>query len=213
VEVSFAGTLHAGEKQIQIKTIAGSWFYDAIQLLFRTVLDWPRWGLNGGDGVETTGHSRRRTAIDAAAAMRVRRFAISGCRFALRVKNIPLLLRAGLTNIGMLLPAVTKESMRSVVLEDRLGQRIDAQSVTLKPVPKLTVYVLPHSHTDIGYTEIQSAVAERQVNNLLKGIECARLTATNPPGARFVWNVEVLWAADLFMRQMSAEQKRNSLTR
>ena len=64
-----------------------------------------------------------------------------------------------------------------------------AGQVTLKPVPKLTVYILPHSHTDIGYTEIQSAIEDRQVKNLVDGIAHARRTANYPEGARFVWNV------------------------
>ena len=34
-------------------------------------------------------------------------------------------------------------------------------------MPKRTVYILPHSHTDIGYTTIQTDIYEKQVNNLL----------------------------------------------
>ena len=217
VEVGFASKLlRVGENEIQIKTIAGSWLlYDAIQLDVPDGVELAKVGARTMVfGVETRRALKEKNGkLMQPLAMRVRRFGDDlECQVRIEgEKPFPLLLRAGLTNIEMLLPAVTKESMRSIVLEDRLGQRMDAQSVTLKPVPKLTVYVLPHSHTDIGYTEIQSAVAEHQVNNLLKGIEFARLTSTNPPGARFVWNVEVLWAADLFMRQMSAEQKRQFL--
>ena len=71
----------------------------------------------------------------------------------------------------------------------------------------LTIFLLPHSHTDIGYTAIQTAVEERQVDNLRLGIEAARKTAHYPPGARFIWNVEVLWAADLYLRRMSPPQR------
>lgn len=62
----------------------------------------------------------------------------------------------------------------------------------------MTVYVLPHSHTDIGYTEIQPAIEAKQVKNLVDGIAAAARTANYPAGSRFVWNVEVGWAADLF---------------
>jgi hypothetical protein len=32
----------------------------------------------------------------------------------------------------------------------------------IQPVRKLTVYILPHSHTDIGYTEIQPDVEKNR---------------------------------------------------
>ena len=79
--------------------------------------------------------------------------------------------------------------------------------MTIKPVRKLTVYILPHSHTDIGYTAIQTDIEEKQINNLLQGLADARRTADYPAGARFVWNVEVLWAADLFLQRLPPEHR------
>lgn len=74
------------------------------------------------------------------------------------------------------------------------------------PTP-LTVYILPHSHTDIGYTEIQTAIEKKQMENLRKGIAYARRTDSYPEGARFRWNVEVLWAADLYLERMSEVER------
>jgi len=75
--------------------------------------------------------------------------------------------------------------------------RIASHRVTIPPMRKLTVYILPHSHTDIGYTAIQTDIEEKQINNVLQGLADARRTADYPEGARFVWNVEVTWAADV----------------
>ena len=63
------------------------------------------------------------------------------------------------------------------------GQTVAARDLALKPAKHLTVYILPHSHTDIGYTAIQTDIEEKQINNLLQGIACARRTANYPPGA------------------------------
>lgn len=84
-------------------------------------------------------------------------------------------------------------------------------NVLVRPVKKLVCYLLPHSHTDIGYTEIQTAVEDKQVQNLVKGMEIARRTAQYPEGARFVWNVEVGWAADLYLNRMNESQKKDFL--
>jgi alpha-mannosidase len=87
---------------------------------------------------------------------------------------------------------------------------VDGQTlaVPVRAVPSLTIYVVPHSHTDIGYTNLQPEVEQRQVENLVNGMALAEKTAGYPEGARFVWNVEVLWAADLFLQRMEAPKRR-----
>ena len=93
------------------------------------------------------------------------------------------------------------------VAVDYAGQTVAERTVPLKGARHTTICILPHSHTDIGYTELQTEIEDKQVNNLLLGMKYARETAANPPGTRFVWNVEVLWAADLFLRRLGpAEQ-------
>lgn len=99
-----------------------------------------------------------------------------------------------------------RKSPRSRSIE-RAGQTLASRDITLQPARKTTVYVLPHSHTDIGYTALQTEIEDKQVNNLLLGIEAARRTASYPPGARFVWNVEVLWAADLYLNRLGEAQR------
>ena len=102
--------------------------------------------------------------------------------------------------------AVNRETRLRVGIESA-GRALDTAGVTLKPVRPLTIFLLPHSHTDIGYTALQTDIEARQVINLILGIETARKTAHYPPGARFIWNVEVLWAADLYLRRMAPSQR------
>ena len=95
----------------------------------------------------------------------------------------------------------------AVDLTVRLGNATLRDTVHVLPVRKMQVYILPHSHHDLGYTELQSDVEERQMRNITLGIDLARKTAGYPEGSRFVWNLEVLWGADLFMRRKSADEK------
>jgi alpha-mannosidase len=94
-----------------------------------------------------------------------------------------------------LLPTLTRA-------EDTPWRPILKSSPEASTVSTRTVYILPHSHTDIGYTTIQTDIYEKQVNNLLQGIAEAKRTADYPEGARFVWNVEVSWAADLLLQRL-----------
>jgi alpha-mannosidase len=94
-----------------------------------------------------------------------------------------------------LLPSIT-------CAEETFWRPILRSSPEASTVRTHTVYILPHSHTDIGYTTIQTDIYEKQVNNLLQGIAEAKRTADYPEGARFVWNVEVSWAADLLLQRL-----------
>lgn len=79
---------------------------------------------------------------------------------------------------------------------------------TLNPVKEYTVYLLPHSHVDIGYTELQSHVLEKQIKNLDGAIELCEKTANYPDDARFHWNTEVLWGVDGYLKQATPEKKK-----
>lgn len=99
------------------------------------------------------------------------------------------------------------ETPREVNVSVAIGDATRNATVKLQPVRKVTVYVLPHSHHDLGYTDIQSKIEEKQINNISLAIDLARKTAGYPEGARFVWNLEVLWGADLYMRRKSQAEK------
>ena len=116
----------------------------------------------------------------------------------------------GVQRIEILAPEASRETSAALTV---WGERktSDSQPVTLIPVRKMTVYILPHSHTDIGYTDIQTDIEKKQVQNLLDGIAGARRTANYPEGARFVWNVEVLWAADLYLNRLGEAQRADFL--
>ena len=118
----------------------------------------------------------------------------------------PMHLEFGVHEAELAVSPVAAETDAAIALEVA-GARVVQTTLRRQPVKPLTVYVLPHSHTDIGYTEIQTAIEDKQVQNLLAGMEIARRTAGYPAGARFVWNVEVLWAADLFLHRLGEDAR------
>ena len=76
-----------------------------------------------------------------------------------------------------------------------------------QPTRKWVVYLLPHSHVDIGYTHVQPEVEQKQWQNIDKALELCGKTADYPPEARFKWNAEVLWAVDSYLRQAPPEKQ------
>src|SRR5207248_3694255 len=107
--------------------------------------------------------------------------------------------------IEILVPRVDSERKAIVTLEGAAAA--SSVTVTLKPVREVLVYVLPHSHHDLGYTELQAKVEDKQTANIDRGIELARKTAAYTEGARFVWNLEVLWGAQLYLRNASPAKR------
>ena len=83
------------------------------------------------------------------------------------------------------------------------GQSIDKRTLTIKPVRKWEVWLLHHSHVDIGYTHVQTEVEQKHWEYYKQVIDLARQSADYPKGAPFKWNVEVLWAVDSYLRQAS----------
>ncbi len=116
--------------------------------------------------------------------------------------------KKGENSLEIPLKAVTVEKNIQLKIESK-GIPAYQTTVHVRPVKKLVCYLLNHSHTDIGYTEIQTAVEDKQVQNLVKGMEIAKRTAQYPEGSRFVWNVEVGWAADLYLNRMNEAQKKD----
>jgi len=119
--------------------------------------------------------------------------------------NLPL--SSGSQRFTIATAAVQKPTTLSVGLEVS-GRTAGTQSVSLKPVRKWIVYLLPHSHVDIGYTHVQTEVEHAQWRYIEMGIEAARKSADYPPGSRFKWNTEVLWAVDSYLKQATPEKQR-----
>ena len=102
----------------------------------------------------------------------------------------------------------------SLVAFPNVAQPLAAQD-PVQPTPtaatesvrKWEVYLLPHSHVDIGYTDIQPEVERVHWRHLDQALELCRQTADYPPGARFKWNPEVVWAVDSYLRQATPEKQ------
>ncbi|MEW6235692.1 MAG: polysaccharide lyase family protein [Candidatus Omnitrophota bacterium] len=211
-EIAFpAEVLKTGENKISIATVSGCWM----------LYDWL--GLEAPVGVELA-EVAGRTFFNACQSIQALLEKDGQLRQPIRInmrhigepadaairvagaESIPIKLKAGSQEYEISAPAVTKAASLEIAIEAN-GQTLAARSITIKPVRKMLVYILPHSHTDIGYTDIQTAIEEKQMKNLQTGIEYARETVGYPEGARFIWNVEVLWAADLYLHRMSEAQR------
>jgi hypothetical protein len=122
-------------------------------------------------------------------------------------RDVPL--RFGGLKLDLPMPAAAEEKRIEAALKLG-GKTLLSQSISVKPVRPWTIYLLPHSHVDVGYTHVQDEVLKRQWEHLELAMELARRTADRAPGERFKWNCEVLWAVDQYLAQ-ATPQKRQAL--
>ncbi|MGB2822111.1 MAG: polysaccharide lyase family protein, partial [Phycisphaerae bacterium] len=206
-----AGQLRAGTNEIAIITLSGSWvLYDWLALeapagvelapatgtMVQSVRSTPALVEKGGKLQQTVQVSLLHLGGEADAEV--------------QVGSLPptkLKLRAGANTIDAAVPAVEKDTAVTVTVR-AAGRTLAERELTLKPVRKWVIYLLPHSHVDIGYTQIQTKVERDHWRFYEQAIEASRKTADYPQGAQFKWNVEVLWATDSYLRQASPEKRK-----
>ncbi|MCY3021686.1 MAG: polysaccharide lyase family protein [Planctomycetota bacterium] len=204
-----ANLLKAGVNVIGITTLSGSWvLYDWIgfeaptglelapvqDTVVRSVDSAPFLVEKDGKVRQTVQISMRHFGADADATVRV-----TGAEPA------KIALQKGTRNLEVSVPAVEKETPVTVAVEVG-GKVLASQELTLKPVRKWVVYILMHSHVDIGYTDVQPNIAKKQAANVTRALELIKATRDYPPGAQFKWNLEVYWPAEQFYKTATPEQ-------
>jgi hypothetical protein len=121
-------------------------------------------------------------------------------------KKISTNLAFGHNTLYLPVPQITQETTLGLVV--KAGKEVLAsESFTLQPVQPRTIYLLHHSHVDIGYTHVQPEVEAMQWENLDRAVELIGLTKDFPPGARLKWCSEVMWTVESYYDKASPEKK------
>ena len=93
----------------------------------------------------------------------------------------------------------------------KTGTKIIRKSFVLPKQRQWTVYIYPHSHVDIGYTNTQANVEIIHKRNLVYGMKLAKETANYPEGARYVWNPEVMWPVERYLKDATPTEREELL--
>jgi len=115
-------------------------------------------------------------------------------------------LETGFNSFRLAVPARERERTLDVTVKIA-GRPARTQALRLGPVRRRQLWLLPHSHVDIGYSDPQPEVERKQVANLRSALALVRDTKDYPSDARFRWNSEVLWPVERFLASASAEEK------
>ncbi|MCA2183895.1 hypothetical protein LDL05_02245 [Nonomuraea cavernae] len=109
------------------------------------------------------------------------------------------------TDVTLLVPEVNAPRVLTLESRDDAGLVGSAQ-VTISPQRKWSVFVVHHSHLDIGYTDPQGTVLRHHLDYLDAALRLAEETASWPDDAKFRWTVESSMPALKWLAARPAEQ-------
>ncbi len=116
-------------------------------------------------------------------------------------------LKLGFNQVQFTVNAVTIPTPMRVTIT-RPGHAQFVQDVTLTPVTHRELWMIHHSHNDIGYSDLQVDVEKKQLKNLRDAMALYRKTASYPKEARFKWNSEIMWAVQSFLATATDAEKK-----
>ena len=86
------------------------------------------------------------------------------------------------------------------------GERRNLPEVRLTAPRKWMVYLVQHTHTDIGYTRPQTEILPEHLRYIDTALDFCDLTDTYPDDARFRWTCEVSWTVREYLKRRPAAQ-------
>jgi len=125
---------------------------------------------------------------------------IAGKTSSLSLGVIP----AGKSSFPLFVPELKKTEKAAVAL--KIGKETFRKDISLAPQRKWTVFLLPHSHSDIGYTDLQTRVAKNHMDYLDAVIDFCKATNDYPDEAKFRWNIEIAWSLQNYIRNRPPEK-------
>ncbi|GAA2301628.1 glycoside hydrolase family 38 C-terminal domain-containing protein [Nonomuraea roseoviolacea subsp. roseoviolacea] len=109
------------------------------------------------------------------------------------------------SDVTLLVPEVS--APRAFTLESRDDEGlVGSARITVTPQRKWSVFVVHHSHLDIGYTDPQGTVLRHHLEYLDAAVRLAEETASWPDDAKFRWTVESSMPALKWLAARPAEQ-------
>ncbi|MGH3088100.1 MAG: glycoside hydrolase family 38 C-terminal domain-containing protein, partial [Rubrobacteraceae bacterium] len=101
--------------------------------------------------------------------------------------------------VNLFVPEVSRT--RPITLEAAIGAgKPSRTTIEVRPQRKWSVFLIHHSHLDIGYTDLQSSVLQHHLEYLDSVLDLASATDGWPEAARFRWNVEATWPLEHWLK-------------
>lgn len=113
-------------------------------------------------------------------------------------------LKTGLNEVDFAVSKVTKPQNVTIKLE--IENAVQEKQLALEPVKEWTIYLVQHTHTDIGYTRQQSEILSEHLRYIDDALDFCDQTDTYPKDAQFRWTCEVSWTVREYINSRPKQQ-------
>src|SRR5687767_5554600 len=120
--------------------------------------------------------------------------------------SFPLTLPAGSSEHEIRLPEAAAPCRAALALT--LGEMRRTAEASFAPVRRWQIFLVNHSHTDIGFTHTVSDVVAVHNKNVERALEFAAATADWPDDARYRWTCESAWQVQNYLRARPGDRDR-----
>ncbi|MEI7725251.1 MAG: hypothetical protein WCK09_09115, partial [Bacteroidota bacterium] len=119
--------------------------------------------------------------------------------------DMPFTLETGFNEVKILLPENTAQGEHSVMITIH-GEKPVSRTFTISPFRHFTIYLVQHTHTDIGYTRPQTEILPDHLRYIDYALDFCDQTDALPDDARFRWTCETSWAVREYLKTRPASQ-------
>ena len=99
------------------------------------------------------------------------------------------------------------ESIENVTVYLNIPQKKElSEKIEIKPVKEWTVYLVQHTHTDIGYTRPQTEILPEHLRYIDYALDYCDQTDNYPDNAKFRWTCEASWPVREYLNSRPKEQ-------
>jgi hypothetical protein len=121
-------------------------------------------------------------------------------------------IKPGYNEFQYFIPEVENKTEISVNIKSGEGAEW-IHTCSVSPVRPWTIYLVQHTHTDIGYTRPQSEILPEHLRFIDYALDFCDQTDHYPDDARFRWTCESAWAVDQYLQRRPKDQVERLLNR
>lgn len=114
-------------------------------------------------------------------------------------RNTSFTLQPGYNRVQILLPETEGKSVQTATIRME-GKKPFSVDFQLEPVRHWNVYLVQHTHTDIGYTRPQTEILPEHLRYIDYALDYCDQTDSMPVDARFRWTCETSWAVREYLK-------------
>jgi len=119
--------------------------------------------------------------------------------------DMKVALMPGYNSFRLLFPTAETERQETVRISVDHAAAIE-HKITLKPVRPWKIYLVQHTHTDIGYTRPQTEILPEHLRYIDYALDYCDQTDSLPDAARFRWTCETSWAVNEYLKTRPPSQ-------